>query len=223
MSTVEKMLKCMSKEYQGNPELKNSSLDRVIYHMHRLLQTDLLRQSFQTYAVTLTTENNEITATMHRSLRSRRGIELVPTPFLLSNYQVKDVYILLSKTIFAFLLKLKTVRLSRSICCSTCSTALRPTPAPSTSPLGRNQPPRAAHEPPREAVRRASHVPRPATAIAAPSSLGDDIQTVMAVLRAVRSSEISDFIRDIRACRNVEDKLSIVVKYHHLMVRFESI
>ncbi|GBP84602.1 hypothetical protein EVAR_68869_1 [Eumeta japonica] len=49
---------------------------------------------------------------------------------------------------------------------------------------------------------------------AGPSSFGDDIQTVLAVLRAVKSSEFSDFARDIRACRNVEDKLLVVVRLH---------
>ncbi|GBP55064.1 hypothetical protein EVAR_46360_1 [Eumeta japonica] len=73
----------------------------------------------------------------------------------------------------------------------------RPAPVLSSNPWGRNQPPRAVHEPPRESIRRALPVPPPATATVGPSSFGDDIQTVMAVLRAVKSSEISDFARDI--------------------------
>ncbi|GBP13012.1 RNA-directed DNA polymerase from mobile element jockey [Eumeta japonica] len=72
-------------------------------------------------------------------------------------------------------------------------------------------PPRLASGPPREAYRRAPPVPPPAPATAGTSSFGDDIQTVMVILRAVKSSEISDFARDIRACHNVEEKLSVLV------------
>ncbi|GBP40816.1 Probable RNA-directed DNA polymerase from transposon BS [Eumeta japonica] len=39
----------------------------------------------------------------------------------------------------------------------------------------------------------------------------------MSVLRAVKSSEISEFARDIRACRSSEEKLLVLVNYHHLM------
>ncbi|GBP26651.1 hypothetical protein EVAR_18289_1 [Eumeta japonica] len=55
------------------------------------------------------------------------------------------------------------------------------------------------------------------------SSFGDDIQTVMSILRAVKSSEISEFARDFQACSNVEEKLMVLVRYHHLMVKLESI
>ncbi|GBP46905.1 hypothetical protein EVAR_37809_1 [Eumeta japonica] len=51
----------------------------------------------------------------------------------------------------------------------------------------------------------------------------DDIQTVMSILRAVKSSEISEFARDLRECSNVEEKLMVLVRYHHLMVKLESI
>ncbi|GBP55085.1 hypothetical protein EVAR_46382_1 [Eumeta japonica] len=67
---------------------------------------------------------------------------------------------------------------------------------------------RAAPGPPREADRRAPPVSPPVSATAGTSSFGDDIQTVMAILRA---------------CRNVEEKLSVLVKYYHLMVKLESI
>ncbi|GBP64423.1 RNA-directed DNA polymerase from mobile element jockey [Eumeta japonica] len=87
--------------------------------------------------------------------------------------------------------------------------AFRPAPAPSSNPWGRNQPSRAAQEPPRESTRRAAPVPPPATTAVGPSSFGDDIQTVMAVLRAVSSAEISDFARDLRACRNTDEKLLV--------------
>ncbi|GBP29736.1 Nucleic-acid-binding protein from transposon X-element [Eumeta japonica] len=43
------------------------------------------------------------------------------------------------------------------------------------------------------------------------------------ILRAVKSSEISEFARDFRACNNVEEKLIVLVKYNHLMVKLESI
>ncbi|GBP77118.1 Nucleic-acid-binding protein from transposon X-element [Eumeta japonica] len=65
--------------------------------------------------------------------------------------------------------------------------------------------------------------PPPASAIAGSSSFGEDIQTVMAVLRAVSSLEISEFAAQLRACRNTEEKLLVLVRYHHLMVRLESI
>ncbi|GBP88541.1 RNA-directed DNA polymerase from mobile element jockey [Eumeta japonica] len=94
--------------------------------------------------------------------------------------------------------------------------AFRSAPAPPSNPWGRNQPSRAAHEPPRESARRAPPS-RPATAAVCPSSFGDDIQTVMTVLRAVSSTEISQFARDIRACRNMDEKLLVLVRYHHLM------
>ncbi|GBP78853.1 hypothetical protein EVAR_81115_1 [Eumeta japonica] len=74
-----------------------------------------------------------------------------------------------------------------------------------------------------EAVRREPPVSLPASATAGTSSFGDDIQTVMSILRAVKSSEISEFARDFRACSNVEEKLMVLVRYHHLMVKLESI
>ncbi|GBP98329.1 Nucleic-acid-binding protein from transposon X-element [Eumeta japonica] len=79
-------------------------------------------------------------------------------------------------------------------------------------------PPRAAPGPSGEAVRRAPPVSPPTSATAGTSSFGEDVQTVMAVLRAVSSSEISEFARDIRACRSVDEKLLVLVRYHHLMV-----
>ncbi|GBP77301.1 hypothetical protein EVAR_31733_1 [Eumeta japonica] len=88
----------------------------------------------------------------------------------------------------------------------------RPAPAPSSNPWGRNQPPRAVLEPPREPARRAPPVPLPATATVDPTSFGDDIQTVIAVLRAVSSSEISEFAGQLQACRNVEEKLLVLVR-----------
>ncbi|GBP60465.1 hypothetical protein EVAR_37501_1 [Eumeta japonica] len=99
--------------------------------------------------------------------------------------------------------------------------------APSTNPWTNEQPPQqpraAAQGPQGEAIRRAPPAPSPATASAGPSSFGDDIQTVMAVLRAVSSSEIAEFASQLRACRNVEEKLLVLVRYHHLTVRLESI
>ncbi|GBP30443.1 hypothetical protein EVAR_20896_1 [Eumeta japonica] len=71
----------------------------------------------------------------------------------------------------------------------------------------------------REANQRAPPVPPPVSATAGPSSFRDDVQTVMVVLRAVKSSEISDVARDMRACRNVEEKLLVLVRYYHLMVK----
>ncbi|GBP23743.1 hypothetical protein EVAR_13699_1 [Eumeta japonica] len=65
--------------------------------------------------------------------------------------------------------------------------------------------------------------PPPASTIAGSSSLGEDIQTVMAVLRAVSSLEISESRLNSRACRNTEEKLLVLVRYHHLMVKLESI
>ncbi|GBP24398.1 hypothetical protein EVAR_19273_1 [Eumeta japonica] len=83
--------------------------------------------------------------------------------------------------------------------------------------------PRAAPGPSGEAVRREPPVSLPASATAGTTSFGDDIQTMMSILRAVKSSEISEFARDFRACSNVEEKLMVLVRYHHLMVKLESI
>ncbi|GBP91423.1 hypothetical protein EVAR_64904_1 [Eumeta japonica] len=76
----------------------------------------------------------------------------------------------------------------------------------------------AAQEPPRESARRAAPVPPPATTAVGPSSFGDDIQTVMAVLRGIKRGDLG-LRRDLRACRNTDEKLLVLVRYHHLMVR----
>ncbi|GBP12382.1 hypothetical protein EVAR_75807_1 [Eumeta japonica] len=107
----------------------------------------------------------------------------------------------------------------------------KPTPPaaasrPVSNPWGKPKPtlpPRAAPGPSGEAVRREPPVSLPASATAGTTSFGDDIQTVMSILRAVKSSEISEFARDFRACSNVEEKLMVLVRYHHLMVKLESI
>ncbi|GBP20898.1 hypothetical protein EVAR_80717_1 [Eumeta japonica] len=106
----------------------------------------------------------------------------------------------------------------------------KPTPgcrlSPRLQPVGKPKPtlpPRAAPGPSGEAVRREPPVSLPASATAGTTSFGDDIQTVMSILRAVKSSEISEFARDFRACSNVEEKLMVLVRYHHLMVKLESI
>ncbi|GBP69340.1 RNA-directed DNA polymerase from mobile element jockey [Eumeta japonica] len=44
---------------------------------------------------------------------------------------------------------------------------------------------------------------------------------VMAVFHAVSSSEISKFAGQLRACRNVEEKLQVLVRYHHLMTHYD--
>ncbi|GBP58966.1 Nucleic-acid-binding protein from transposon X-element [Eumeta japonica] len=98
--------------------------------------------------------------------------------------------------------------------------------SPVSNPWGKPKPtlpPRAAPGPSGEAVRREPPVSLPASATAGTTSFGDDIQTVMSILRAVKSSEISEFARDFRACSNVEEKLMVLVRYHHLMVKLESI
>ncbi|GBP67632.1 Nucleic-acid-binding protein from transposon X-element [Eumeta japonica] len=51
------------------------------------------------------------------------------------------------------------------------------------------------------------------TPTAGTSSFGEDVQTVMAVLRAVSSSEISEFARDLRACRSVDEKVLVLVSF----------
>ncbi|GBP03445.1 Nucleic-acid-binding protein from transposon X-element [Eumeta japonica] len=92
--------------------------------------------------------------------------------------------------------------------------AFRPAPAPPTNPWTTRtaQPPSATSRPLREA-QRSPPVPPPVTATAGSSSFGDDIQTVMAVLRAVSSSEIAEFANQLRACRNVEEKLLVLVRW----------
>ncbi|GBP61824.1 Nucleic-acid-binding protein from transposon X-element [Eumeta japonica] len=107
----------------------------------------------------------------------------------------------------------------------------KPTPPaaasrPASNPWGKPKPmlpPRAAPGPSGEAVHREPPVSLPASATAGTSSFGDDIQTVMSILRAVKSSEISEFARDFRAYSNVEEKLMVLVRYHHLMFKLESI
>ncbi|GBP31288.1 hypothetical protein EVAR_31413_1 [Eumeta japonica] len=64
---------------------------------------------------------------------------------------------------------------------------------------------------------RSVPIPDSAAAFAA------DIQTVMSVLRVIKSSEIAEFARDIRSSRNNEEKLFVLVKHHHLLVKLESI
>ncbi|GBP39233.1 hypothetical protein EVAR_22637_1 [Eumeta japonica] len=105
----------------------------------------------------------------------------------------------------------------------------KPTPAAASRPVSNpwvNQSPRCHRGPPgtvwRSCPPRATRV-APASATAGTTSFGDDIQTVMSILRAVKSSEISEFARDFRACSNVEEKLMVLVRYHHLMVKLESI
>ncbi|GBP06037.1 hypothetical protein EVAR_3277_1 [Eumeta japonica] len=49
----------------------------------------------------------------------------------------------------------------------------------------------------------------PASATVGTSSFGDDIQTVMSILRAVKSSEISEFTRDFRAVKKCMSENSI--------------
>ncbi|GBP83462.1 hypothetical protein EVAR_103343_1 [Eumeta japonica] len=105
----------------------------------------------------------------------------------------------------------------------------KPTPGCRLSPVSNpwvNQSPRCHRGPLRDRLEKlsaASHPCRPASATAGTTSFGDDIQTVMSILRAVKSSEISEFARDFRACSNVEEKLMVLVRYHHLMVKLESI
>ncbi|GBP04257.1 hypothetical protein EVAR_6489_1 [Eumeta japonica] len=80
------------------------------------------------------------------------------------------------------------------------------------------EPPRAAPEPSREAIRRGPPASPRAFAVTGPAVLfGEDIKTVMSVLRTIKSLEISEFAHDLRLYRNAEDKLNILLKYHHLM------
>ncbi|GBP89455.1 Probable RNA-directed DNA polymerase from transposon BS [Eumeta japonica] len=98
-----------------------------------------------------------------------------------------------------------------------------PAPAPSTNPWGRNQPPRAEPEPPRAINPRDPRRPPSVRSVPIPDSaaaFAADIQTVMSVLRVIKSSEISEFARDIRCCRNNEEKLFVLVKHHHLLAGY---
>ncbi|GBP69707.1 hypothetical protein EVAR_79940_1 [Eumeta japonica] len=101
--------------------------------------------------------------------------------------------------------------------------ASRSTSNPWGKPKKPTLPPRSVPGPSGEAVRREPPVSLPASATAGTSSFGDDIQAVMSILRAVKSSEISEFARDFQACSNVEEKLMVLDRYHHLMVKLESI
>ncbi|GBP34187.1 hypothetical protein EVAR_30743_1 [Eumeta japonica] len=95
---------------------------------------------------------------------------------------------------------------------------------PSSNPWIKKQLPRAEPEPSRETNRRSPPEPAPARQyINENSAFADDIQTVMSVLNTIKSAEISEFARDLRSCRNGQEKLYVLVKYHHLVVRLESI
>ncbi|GBP67543.1 hypothetical protein EVAR_98596_1 [Eumeta japonica] len=84
--------------------------------------------------------------------------------------------------------------------------------------MGEKSAPRADPAPPREAIRRGPPESTPARPLSQITlGFAEDIKTVMSVLRAVKSSEISEFARDIRACRSSEEKLLVLVNYHHLM------
>ncbi|GBP24118.1 Probable RNA-directed DNA polymerase from transposon BS [Eumeta japonica] len=95
-----------------------------------------------------------------------------------------------------------------------------PAPMPSSNPWIKKQLPRAEPEPSRETNRRSPPEPAPARQHTnGKSTFADDIQTVMSVLNTIKSSEISEFARDLRSCRNGQEKLYILVKYHHLVLR----
>ncbi|GBP04593.1 hypothetical protein EVAR_68674_1 [Eumeta japonica] len=60
----------------------------------------------------------------------------------------------------------------------------------------------------------------PASTVTGPAiSFRDDIKTVMSVLRTLKSWEISEYIQNLCICRNAENNLNVVIKYHHLMVK----
>ncbi|GBP73428.1 hypothetical protein EVAR_56903_1 [Eumeta japonica] len=100
---------------------------------------------------------------------------------------------------------------------------------PSSNPWVKKQLPGAEPVSSRKTNRRGP--PGPAPPAPAPprqstneaNAFAEDIQTVMSVLNTVKSSEISEFARDLRSCKNGQEKLYVLVKYHHLVVRLESI
>ncbi|GBP62745.1 hypothetical protein EVAR_51696_1 [Eumeta japonica] len=96
--------------------------------------------------------------------------------------------------------------------------------APSSNPWGKPKPtlpPRAARDRLRSCPPRATRV-APRFRDRGHPSFGDDIQTVMSIFAPLRARDFG-FARDFRACSNVEEKLMVLVRYHHLMVKLESI
>ncbi|GBP88724.1 Nucleic-acid-binding protein from transposon X-element [Eumeta japonica] len=74
-----------------------------------------------------------------------------------------------------------------------------PAPMPSSNPWVKKQLPRTELEPSRETNRWSPPEPAPARQyINETSTFADDIQTVMSVLNTIKSSEISEFARDLR-------------------------
>ncbi|GBP60531.1 RNA-directed DNA polymerase from mobile element jockey [Eumeta japonica] len=95
-----------------------------------------------------------------------------------------------------------------------------PAPVVSSNPRRENQLPTTAPELAREAIRRGPpSLPSSFVAMDPVALFGEDIKTVMSVLRTIKTSEISEFDYDLRLCSNAENKLNVFVKYHHLMGR----
>ncbi|GBP06695.1 hypothetical protein EVAR_92646_1 [Eumeta japonica] len=93
--------------------------------------------------------------------------------------------------------------------------------APTANPWFRNQSLRAAPKSPKETTGRESPTNQATSSEA--MSFGEDIQTLMSVLRTVGSLEMSELTRDLRSCRNSEDKLYVLVKYCHVIVKLKAI
>ncbi|GBP78990.1 hypothetical protein EVAR_58133_1 [Eumeta japonica] len=92
----------------------------------------------------------------------------------------------------------------------------------SSNPWVKKQLPRAEPEPSRETNRWSTWSRLPRQYINENSTFADDIQTVMSVLNTIKSSEISEFARGFRSCRNGQENytfwLNTTVSY-----RLESI
>ncbi|GBP48359.1 Nucleic-acid-binding protein from transposon X-element [Eumeta japonica] len=100
----------------------------------------------------------------------------------------------------------------------TCSFA----PPPVTNAWFRT-PARAVSEPVKEATRKP---PKPASAKQAESSagpLGEDILTIMSMLRVVKSPEFAQLVVDFRRARSGEDRLMVILRHQDLLNSLEKI
>ncbi|GBP66346.1 hypothetical protein EVAR_88456_1 [Eumeta japonica] len=94
-------------------------------------------------------------------------------------------------------------------------------PVPVRNAWFRNQPPRAAPEPTKGSTR-----PKPSGS--APvndksNTLGEDIKSVMAILRLVKSEGFAELASDFRRARTGEDRLAVILSHQDILSQLESL
>ncbi|GBP02055.1 Nucleic-acid-binding protein from transposon X-element [Eumeta japonica] len=97
----------------------------------------------------------------------------------------------------------------------------QPAPVPVRNAWFRNQPPRAAPEPTKGSTR-----PKPSGS--APvndksNTLGEDIKSVMAILRLVKSEGFAELASDFRRARTGEDRLAVILSHQDILSQLESL